>query len=169
MAILHAMGTGPDGRPRIRIWLDRVELGMIEGLSDRLRELLLDPNEAPRIVDRLFPPAFKDDPVAEDEHRRLVGSTLLEQRLESLREFDETLARSRDRLARGRFDLEGGEPHLWLHVINDMRLLLATQLDIKDNGWSEAGPQREEDAENFMLLLRLSDLQQHLLEVLSLS
>lgn len=149
---------------RVAVRLSAIERRVLAALPARLRELLLDPATSPRVVDRLFPPAHRDDPAEEAAHRRLIGTSLFEERRQALEEFEKTLTRREGSPIRPAVRLSAAEHRLWLHVINDFRLLLATELDIQDNEWSRRGPKSAEDAGSFQLLLFLSALQEMLLD-----
>jgi hypothetical protein len=64
----------------------------------------------------------------------LLGDALFERRRGYLRVFNETLQRERND---GEITLTRLEVDLWLHVLNDMRLMVATEMDICENGWFE--------------------------------
>lgn len=152
--------------PRYLVRLEPPELELLKETPGRLKSLLTDPERSPRIIDRLFPPAHKDDAHEEAEHRRLVGETLMEERLESLEAFEKTLDRARNPARRPEVELSEGELHLWIHVTNDVRVMLGTELDIQDNDWYLTGPARPEDLPSFVLLVFLSDIQERLIEAL---
>jgi hypothetical protein len=71
------------------------------------------------------------------------------------------------KLRRGRIEIriQAEQFELWLGFVNDMRLLLGTELDIRDDGWSlrDIDPLHPQ-AQDFFLLHYLSWLEQELLE-----
>ncbi|MFO0982848.1 MAG: DUF2017 family protein [Planctomycetota bacterium] len=162
MAIAHLIGGHPEEQ---RLWLRLVpvELELLRSLPTRLRDILLNPERAPAVLDRLFPPTHTDDAESEAEHRRLLGQTLLECRLDTIKGFEQTLARVRRRIAFPEIQLSLPEVDLWLHVINDVRLLLGTQLDIKDNDWRRQPLAADADVESYCVLVALSTLQEVML------
>jgi hypothetical protein len=164
MAIVRREEGRKGEEPRWLVRLDAFEHQALATAPERLRALLLDPSKAGRVVDRLFPPAHSGDPKLESEHRELIGHSLYEERIAALREFQATLERHTGLGRSGGPRLSRSEVRLWLHVINDLRLLIATELDITDNEWSERGPSKPEDAFDFELLLVLTGLQSDLLE-----
>lgn len=149
----------------IEVEMDDVELRVLESLPDRMRSLLTDPTEAPEVVDRLFPPAFPDDPEREAEHRKLIGESLFERRLAALNEWENTLERV-DPDPLGTLRLSAPEVDLWLHVLNDFRLMFAMRLGVEESGWQDqpAPPGLEMD---HALLEFLTWLQQGLVEAVS--
>ncbi len=146
--------------------LSKWEWDLLRALPARLDVLLRDPARAPRLVDRLFPPARPDDPEAEAEHRRLVGDMLVTERLETLKAFAATLERPRKKLAKVHVVLDLQGLRVWLHVVNDLRVLLGTALDIRDNEWERLGPPDPETAPDWHLLVYLTDLEARILEAL---
>ncbi|MAG56386.1 MAG: hypothetical protein CMJ83_08860 [Planctomycetes bacterium] len=163
MASLHIIDRGDD--PHFRIILDVGERAVLQGLPERLETLLLHPDRSPKVIDRLFPPAHHD-PDREREHRELIGSTLFEERRESLKAFAATLAIPPDGPL-VTLDVDLATINLWLHVVNDFRLLLATELGIEDNDYHERPPEDPDAYESFVLLEHLSSLQYMLLEAVS--
>ena len=146
--------------------LDQAEWGVLRDLPCKLEDLLLAPERAPRVIDRLFPPAHSDDPEEEKRHRELIGRALLEERLENLKTFRAIVDRAQVRRSARDLVLTLSEVNLWIHVVNDLRLLLGCELDIQDNDWSLHGPSRPEDLQSFLLLLALTSIQQTLIEAL---
>ena len=80
---------------------------------------------------RLFPPAYADDAVAEDEYRRMVRPDLDETRALAL----DTLAKTADAT-----ELSEEELDAWLRALNYIRLWLGTLLDISEDE-PEDGPE----------------------------
>ena len=73
---------------------------------------------------RLFPPAYANDEVAEDEYRQMVRSDLDETRALAL----DTLAKTADAT-----ELSEEELDAWLRALNYIRLWLGTLLDIQED------------------------------------
>ena len=146
--------------------LDIVELRVLEWLPERLRTVLLDPAEAPEVIDRLFPPAFPDDPDREAEHRALLGRSLFDRRLEALQGWESTLERVEPDPV-GVLVLAPDEVDLWLHVVNDLRLLFSTRLGGEASGCGNDEEPPEGMELDHALLDFLTWLQQGILESLS--
>jgi hypothetical protein len=159
-----AFSSGASSRDlRLFLQLEVDEMKLLKSLRQRLRHLLLDPNRAPKVIDRLFPASHLKDAKAEAEHRRLVGETMFERRLEALDRFEETLKRA-DR--HRRLELSAAEADLWLHVLNDIRLVLGTELDIRDNDWRRHPPRSRAEAQSYAFLIKMTILQETMLEAL---
>ena len=87
---------------------------------------------------RLFPTAYADDPEAAGEFRRYTEPTLRESKERSARAMVETLEEGglppeleEDDLMID-VELEPDEAALWLRALNDLRLALATRLEIEE-------------------------------------
>jgi hypothetical protein len=129
------------------------------------RELLAElPAHAHALLDagdasarRLFPPAHADDPEAEDEYRRLVGSSLVEGKLAALGE----LARTAESDSLTQAELES-----WLDALESLRLVIGTQLDITEESYGVFDPS-DPDAPRMALYHWLSWLQEEVVQALS--
>jgi hypothetical protein len=115
---MHGVRALPDGAYGIQLLSD--ERALLSRLAAEL-EHLVDVQDD--VVARLFPPAYRDDPEAETEYRRLAGETLAEGRLETLRLL-RTTAHS-DRLTQSEADA-------WCSALNALRLVLGEQLDVTE-------------------------------------
>lgn len=145
----------PDGDFRLR--LGRRERALLRTLPATLDQLLAEEQDDPALK-RLFPPAYADDPEAEAEYDRLVGDTLLSGRRAALRTFAETL--ERDRVTTEELDV-------WARALNDLRLVLGTRLDVKEEELAEPIDPRDPKAEELALYAYLSWLQEHVVQALS--
>lgn len=125
---------------------------MLRALPTQLRDAIAaDPKDD--AFRRLFPPAYVNDPQAEQEYRHLVGPELDEQRTLAL----DTLAKTADAT-----ELTAEQMEAWLRALNDIRLWLGTLLDVTEDE-SEAEP---EDPPH-MLYHALTALQAIVIDVLS--
>jgi hypothetical protein len=141
-----------DGDYRLR--LSAEERDVLRSLPSQLRQLL--DNDDPALM-RLFPPAYSEDPEHEVEYRRLMKDELLNRRLESLALVEETVDAER---------LTEEQLHVWMRVINDLRLVLGTMLDVQeDDDPEEIDPQAPE-APMLGLYWYLSALLQTIIEAL---
>ncbi len=102
--------------------LDADERRILGELAEQLRQLLLS-GEQPSLR-RLFPTAYPQHPNAEREYRSLVHDSLLEQRLATIERFEATLAAT---------TLTTDELGCWTAVLNDLRLVLGTILDVSED------------------------------------
>jgi len=155
---------------RWTLHLPTLEASVIDALPDRLEQLLGDPDGNRRVIDRLFPPSYSD-PDEERENRRLLGGSLLSERREMLRAVRKSLRASR-RHARAageaspglalRLDVDSLD--LWLRFVNDMRLMLATELGVDENLGDKQITPGDPDAPRFTLLVYLGGLESLLVE-----
>lgn len=100
------------------------ERDVIRGLPDQLRALIEneDPTSDPAMA-RLYPPAYEDDPIRNLEFERIVGDDLTSQRLASIAAMEDSIDDDR---------LTEDQVLSWLGVLNDLRLVLGTRLDITE-------------------------------------
>ena len=104
-----------------RVDLHPVERAVLGQLPGQLIELLA--TDDPSLV-RLFPPAYLLDAEHDAEYRRLMREDLLDGRLEAARTLASTAQRDH---------LTDAEVVGWMRAINDLRLVLGTQLDIQED------------------------------------
>jgi uncharacterized protein DUF2017 len=100
------------------------ERTILRGLPDQLRNLIEneDPTSDPAMA-RLYPPAYEDDPIRNLEFERMAGDDLTTQRLSSISAMEGSIDA----------DLLSEEQLLsWLGVLNDLRLVLGTRLEITE-------------------------------------
>lgn len=142
-----------DGSYHVR--LSREERALLRSLPAQLTELLTTGDESLR---RVFPPAHPDDPDAEREYQRLVRASLLEGKLEALRVFEETA--EHERLSREQLDA-------WLGGLESLRLVLGTQLDVREDMSAPGLDPDDPDAPRLALYHWLSWLQDEVVLVLS--
>jgi hypothetical protein len=107
-------------RKGIEVAVPKEERELLAGLSEQLRELVLDGDDPS--LHRLYPSAYQDAR-QEEEYRSLVRGSLVEGRLAALDVLDETLE------AKTLTDEQLG---CWMGAINDMRLVLGTRLDVSE-------------------------------------
>ena len=104
--------------------LEPGERDVLRALPAQLRQLIEneDPTSDPAMA-RLYPPAYLDDPIRNLEYERLAGDDLTSQRLASIDAMEASI--DADRLT---------EEQLlsWLGVLNDLRLVLGTRLEITE-------------------------------------
>lgn len=108
------------GRYELRLSPDEREL--LRDLPRQLKELLARSDDP--ALRRLFPPAYVDDPEKEAEYRELVGADLLQGRQAAL----DTMAATVDEP-----ELDEAQITAWLSSINDLRLVIGTQLDVSED------------------------------------
>jgi Domain of unknown function (DUF2017) len=107
---------------------------------------------------RLRPPAYADDPDAEAEYRHLVGDDLTSARRQAL----ETMQRTIDAT-----ELTEDEMAAWLGALNDLRLVLGTRLDVREETRVEDFPLDDPRAAQFALYAYLGWLEEQAVEALA--
>jgi len=162
MARIERVG-GAGGPRRWRLHLPPAEARLVKGLPDQLTRLLTMPGENQRVIDRLFPPSYADSK-EEAEHRDLLGGTLLEQRKELLVAVRAALASATSDRHGLHLALDEGAVDLWLRFLNDIRLVLATDLDIQTNLSDVRVPPGHPDAPRYSLLVYLTALEAALVD-----
>jgi hypothetical protein len=155
----------PGGPRRWVLQLPPLEAKLVSSLPQQLSDLLNTPGGNQRVIDRLFPPAYADAR-EQAEHRQLLGDSLLEARRELLTAVRAQLAASpRDKQGlRLQFDEAGMD--LWLRFLNDIRLVLATDLGIEKNLSEINVPRGHPDAARHSLLVYLTGLEAALVDSL---
>jgi Domain of unknown function (DUF2017) len=139
----------------IRLRLPHDERELLEVLCDKLRGRVDEEPDHPDLR-RLFPPAHADDPEAEAAYRQLVGSQLDSGRERAIATVEGTL---------GNETLSTDEAESWLTVLNDLRLVLGTRLDVTEEMNFDLDPSDPAAAE-LAVYAYLSWLQEQLVEAL---
>lgn len=141
-----------DGELRLRLPME--ERLVLRGVAARTRERLRDDDPALR---RLFPPAY-DDAELESEYRELTRGQLTSEREQALELLEATVDNT---------DLSPEEADSWLRALNDVRLVLGTELDVtEDLDWDALAP---DDARlpGLSLYAYVSWIQEQLVEALA--
>jgi len=107
-------------RDRVRLSLNASEQLLLRDLLDQLEPMLAEPDDP--ALRRLFPPAYSDDE-SDEQYRSLVRDQLVNGRAKAL-------ATMRGTLGSETIDLEQAD--VWLRVLNDLRLVLGTRLDVSE-------------------------------------
>jgi hypothetical protein len=140
-----------DGELRLR--LPEEERLLLRGVAASTRERLRDDDPALR---RLFPPAY-DEAELEQEYRELTRGQLTSGREQALQLLETTVDNSA---------LSPEEADSWLRALNDVRLVLGTELDVtEDLDWDALDP---DDARlpGLSLYAYVSWIQEQLVEAL---
>jgi Domain of unknown function (DUF2017) len=141
----------------IKLRLRPEERDLLEMLCEELRQRI-DEDPGDGELRRLFPPAHQDDPEADAEYRRMVGSQLVGGRNRALDTVERTLGQS---------SLSPEEAESWLTVLNDLRLVLGTRLDVTED-MSFDFDTRDPGAQELAVYGYLSWLQEQLVEAIGL-
>src|SRR4051794_16934624 len=96
------------------------ERDLLRTLPGQLRELLESDDPS---LQRLFPPAYVNNPEHEQEYRRLMADDLLRRRQAALDIVEETIDAEQ---------LDEEQLTAWMGAINDLRLVLGTRLDVSE-------------------------------------
>ena len=106
--------------------LSRAERDLLRSLPGQVRELIESTDPADPSVRRLFPPAYRDEDEneAEADYQNLVHGDLLEHHRQALTVMEETIDADR---------LDEGQVVSWLSALNELRLVLGTNLDVSDD------------------------------------
>lgn len=139
---------------RVRLHLQPNEAALLRELLDELDGLLDDPDDP--ALRRLFPPAHADRQ-SEEQYRSLVGDQLIAGRTKALVTVRDTLGRDR---------LDPDEADAWLRVLNDLRLVLGTRLDVSEEIDWEAVDLQDPRGRDLAVYGYLSWLQEQLVEAL---
>lgn len=158
MASIEATGSDARGGPRWHLHLPQAEAALIVSLPAQLQAVLGDPDKNRRLVERLFPPSY-DDADLERENRRLLGATLLDERRAMLADVAALLGRGRASPTGLRLTLDPASLDALLRFLNDVRLLLATELGVEKNLGEITIDAGHPDAARFSLLVYLGGLQ----------
>ncbi len=99
---------------------ERETIRVVPGM---LRDLLRGGDPADPALQRLFPPAYADDPERSEEFAHMVHDDLLAQRMAAVDTMERTIDADR---------LSEDEVAAWLAAINDVRLMLGVRLDVTE-------------------------------------
>lgn len=137
------------------------ERSLVGELLEQLRELLMG-TAASGAVDpslrRLYPTAYADDPERDADYQDLVRDQLLEQRLENLERVEATLDDDR---------LSENDALAWMHVLNDLRLVLGTSLDVSEDDAISDLDSGDPEQRPLAIYHYLGHLQEEFVQVLS--
>jgi hypothetical protein len=109
-------------------------------------------------VARLFPPAYTDDPAADEEYRRLTRGALADGRLRALRTLRETCAADR---------LDQRQADAWCTALNDLRLVLGERIGITEEFYDRIPDPHDRNAPELAIYGWLTWLQSSLVEALA--
>jgi len=140
---------------RVRLPADERE--MLRSIPQQLRALLEDDLDAPDLR-RLFPPAYEGDADLQAEYRSLTIDDLAERRREALRVVEETVDASH---------LTEEQLVAWLGVVNDVRLVLGTRLDVTEDSYLRPPPQDDPRFAQFALFSYMGFLEENIVEALA--
>ena len=160
-------------------WSVYMVADLLQSLSDlpvELRRLLKKTDFSDKVLMRLFPRAYENDSPAEEEYQRLLREDFVRQKLEGIDCFEKSIARRSEvktdlGFSIARMDLAEEELAMWLGFFHDLRLLIATRLDITDENWSgenweEVADSSNPEAKQHLLLHHLSYFEEMIVQAL---
>ena len=106
----------------IVVRLDDTMRDLLVRVSEELREVLLVND--PETTKRLYPTAYPDDEELESDYQEMVHDQLLMQRLDALDTFQATINDEA---------ISIDDADAWMSTINQVRLVLGTQLDVGED------------------------------------
>ena len=134
------------------------ERELLRELCRQTRELLEaeDPSSDPSVA-RLFPAAYKDDPLRSLEFETNVGDAPKNGKLEAIRTLERTLDAK---------ELSEEELLQWMGAVNDFRLLLGTRIEITEEATDRDYPEGDPNHDGFQVYVYLTWLEDRMLRAL---
>lgn len=145
-------------RGKFTVNLGTGERELLAELCRQSRELLEeeDPSSDPSIA-RLFPAAYKDDPLRSLEFETKLGDSPRTGKLAAI----DTLARTVEAS-----ELTEEELLVWMGAVNDFRLLLGTRIDISEESTERDYPKGDPNHDAFQVYVYLTWLEDRMLRAL---
>jgi len=110
------------------------ERQLLRTLPDQLRQLIRQGDDP--ALERLFPPAYAEEPALEAEYQHYMREDLREGHLGALAVMEQTL----DAAAPGEtVHLDEDQLSAWMKALNELRLVLGTRLEVTED-LTEVGP-----------------------------
>lgn len=134
------------------------ERELLAELCRQSRELLEeeDPSSDPSIA-RLFPSAYKDDPLRSLEFETTLGDSPRNGKLAAIATLERTVEAS---------ELTEEELLVWMGAVNDFRLLLGTRIEISEESTERDYPEGDPNHDSFQVYVYLTWLQDRMLRAL---
>ena len=149
----HGVRAQRDGTYRVH--LGREERELLDFLAAELLQLVAADDDA---VARLFPAAYRDDPDAEEEYRRLTREALVDGRVGALETIRRTATAEQ---------LTQGEADAWLGALNDLRLVLGERLGVTEDLYEDGIDPHDPRAAQLSVYGWLTWLQAELIDALA--
>jgi hypothetical protein len=111
------------GSGRFRLKLPSNEQLLLSELGEQLYDQLSTSTDEPHLR-RLFPPAYANDAERDAGYQVLTRDELLERKMTAIAVVRRTLAGG---------DVDAEELSAWMTIINSMRLVLGTRLDVDED------------------------------------
>jgi len=139
-----------------RLHLPVEERAVLRSVVGQLRELVVDDADAD--LRRLYPTAYANDPAADAEFRAFVHDDLVARRLEAIDTVTATVDEEH---------LDEDQLGAWMGVVNDLRLVLGTRLDISEELDLNAVADDDPEVATFALYSYLSWLLEQMVEAIN--
>lgn len=143
-----------DGSFRLRLPVE--ERAVVRSVVGQLRALVVDDADAD--LRRLYPTAYANDPAADAEFRAFVHDDLVARRLEAIDTVTATIDEEH---------LDEAQLGAWMGVVNDLRLVLGTRLDISEELDLNAVADDDPEVATFALYSYLSWLLEQMVEAIN--
>jgi hypothetical protein len=145
-------------RGRFVVSLGAGERELLRELCRQSRELLEaeDPSSNPSVA-RLFPAAYKDDPLRSLEFETNLGGSPRNGKIAALDTVERTVEAS---------ELSEEELLVWMGTVNDVRLLLGTRIDITEESTERDYPEGDTNHDAFQVYAYLTWLEDRMLRAL---
>jgi hypothetical protein len=145
-------------RDRFVVSLGAGERELLRELCRQSRALLEaeDPSSDPSVA-RLFPAAYKDDPLRSLEFETNLGDAPRTGKLAALDALERTVEAP---------ELSEEELLVWMGAVNDLRLLLGTRIDITEESKEDDYPEGDMNHDAFQVYAYLTWLEDRMLRAL---
>ena len=140
---------------QFQLRLPAEERELLRDLPRQLRELLEKDDPS---LKRLFPPAYKDDAALEAEYRHYMADDLVASHRRSIDAMEETIDAE---------VLTEEQLLAWLGALNDLRLVLGTNIDVTEDMYTQEMHPDDPRAPAFAVYTYLGWLQEQVVEALS--
>ena len=156
---------GPRGS--VILELEPEEAMILRTLPGQIRKLLEAPDFGDRVIQRLFPRAYRD-PEKDAEYRELLSKDLIARKLEGAAALEKVLEEASGEGRDSVVTLTPENFDIVLACINDVRLVLGTKLDINEDTWKKELDPEHDDAYELALLHYLSILEEALVAAIDI-
>jgi hypothetical protein len=131
------------------------ERDLLRDLPRQLKELLASDDPS---LKRLFPPAYKDDAGLEAEYRHYMADDLMASHQRAIGIMDETIDAE---------VLDEEQMTAWLGALNDLRLVLGTNIDVTEDMYEQPMSPDDPRASAFAVFTYLGWLQEQVVDALA--
>jgi hypothetical protein len=131
------------------------ERDLLRDLPRQLKELLASDDPS---LKRLFPPAYKDDAGLEAEYRHYMADDLMASHQRAIGIMDETIDAE---------VLDEEQMTAWLGALNDLRLVLGTNIDVTEDMYEQPMSPDDPRASAFAVFTYLGWLQEQVVDAIA--